>query len=228
MAALMNLVEKVNPAHTALVLVDVQNDFYSKGGFADLRRKPGATPEVSSVIPQLRRFVEGVRKTKVRLVFIRLVCDERNFSGPEIAMRERRFQMLAARLSGPEKAASPGKGAEMFACKVGTWGADFVEEIGPKAEDFVVTKSQYSAFIGTNLDILLKGQGIRTLVLCGGASNMCLGTTAQDGFMLGYYIVLIRDLSTGAPDFHQAMLSNIDLNFGEIVSSSDLLEIWKG
>ncbi len=91
----------------------------------------------------------------------------------------------------------------------------------------MVTKSKYSAFMGTNLDSLLRSLDIRTLVLCGGASNMCLGTTAYDGFMLGYYIVLLGDLSTGWHDFHETVLANIDHNFGEVVSSSNLLEIWK-
>ncbi len=227
-SALLNLAEKVNPTHTALVLVDIQNDFYSNGGYVDsLHYKTGCMPEMPSIIPQLRQFVERVRKTKVSLVFIQLFHDEKRFSGPEIAMREQRLRRLAERLSGEERKALLQKGTGAFPCKVGTWGADFVEGVRPISDDFVVIKSQYSAFMGTNLDIFLRGQGIRTLVLCGGASNMCLGTTAQDGFMLGYYIVLIRDLSTGWYDFHEAMLANIDHNFGEVVSSGDLLEIWK-
>ncbi len=225
--ALINLVEKVNPAHTALVLVDIQNDFYSEGGYTDsMHYKTGAMPRMPSIIPQLQQFVERVRKTQTRRVFIQLLYDEKTFSGPELAVRERRLRLLSDRLTGPEREALRQK-AGAFPCKVGTWGADFVEGISPTGDDFVVTKSKYSAFMGTNLDSLLRSLDIRTLVLCGGASNMCLGTTAYDGFMLGYYVVLLGDLSTGWHDFHETVLANIDHNFGEVVSSANLLEIWK-
>jgi ureidoacrylate peracid hydrolase len=227
-STLINLAEKVTPAHTALVLVDIQNDFYSEGGYTDsLHYKTGAMPRMPSIIPQLQQFVERVRRTSVRLVFIQLLYDEKTFSGPELAVRERRLRRLSERLSGREREELLQKGSGAFPCKVGTWGADFVEGVCPAEDDFVVTKSKYSAFMGTSLDSLLRGLDIRTLVLCGGASNMCLGTTAQDGFMLGYYIVLLRDLSTGWYDFHETILANIDHNFGEAVSSANLLEISK-
>ncbi|MBM2832546.1 MAG: cysteine hydrolase [Dehalococcoidia bacterium] len=227
-AQLLSLPDKVSPAHTALVLVDIQNDFYSEKGYTRrMHWETGALPEMPSIIPQLRQFVERVRKTKVRLVFIQLVYDEKRFSGPELAVRERRFRRLSERLPEGERAAFFRKTEGAFPCKVGTWGADFVDSVRPTANDFVVVKTQYSAFMGTELDHLLKAQGIRTTVLCGGASNMCLGTTAYDGFMLGYYVVLMRDLSTGWSIFHDSILANIDHNFGEVASSGDLLEIWK-
>jgi ureidoacrylate peracid hydrolase len=203
---LIRLEERVNPLHTALVLIDIQNDFCSEGGFS--HRTYHRLPAMSDVIPKLKDFLTKVRKTKVPIIFVLLVRDEKTNSGPFIEVMTRNNH-------------------KEFACKRGTWGAELVEGIKPQDGEILIEKNEKSAFIRTNLETILKNLGIRTLVLCGGATNICLGTTVYDGYMLGYYTVVLRDLSRGSTDYlHRATLANIDRSFGQVVSSKDILKIW--
>lgn len=204
---LLTLEDRVNPRHTALVLVDIQNDFCSEGGFS--HRTYGRMPAMADVIPRLKDFLSQVRKAKVPIVFVQLVRDEKTNSGP--------FKEVMAR-----------NGQKEFACHSGTWGAQLVDGIQPRKGEWVVEKNEKSAFMGTNFEVALKNLGIKTIVLCGGATNICLGTTAYDGFMLGYYVVVLRDLSRGSTDhLHRAALANIDRSFGQVVSSKEVLKIWR-
>lgn len=204
---MLALEEKVDPSHTALVLIDIQNDFCSEGGFS--HRTYGRIPSMAAVIPRLKDFLSQARQARVPVVFVQLVRDEKTNSGP--------FKEVMAR-----------NGQKEFACHRDTWGAGLVDGIRPRKGEWVVEKNEKSAFMGTNFEVVLKNLGIKTIVLCGGATNICLGTTAYDGFMLGYYVVVLRDLSRGSSDYlHRSALANIDRSFGQVVSSADVLRIWK-
>lgn len=204
---LISLEDRVNPRHTALVLIDVQNDFCAEGGFS--HRTYGRMPAMAAVMPRLKAFLSQVRQAGVPVIFVQLVRDERTNSGP--------FMEVMAR-----------NGQKEFACHRGAWGAELVDGIRPRKGEWTVEKNEKSAFMGTNFEVVLKNLGVRTIVLCGGATNICLGTTAYDGFMLGYYVVVLRDLSRGSTDYlHRAALANIDRSFGQVVSSRDVLKIWK-
>ncbi len=83
--------------------------------------------------------------------------------------------------------------------------------------------------MGTNLNSLLKSRGVRTLILTGVATNVCVESTTRDGFMRDYYIVLPKDLTGGYEEsLHEATLKNVDEYFGQVTSSDELLEIWQG
>ena len=75
----------------------------------------------------------------------------------------------------------------------GTEGAEVVPELKPKAEDYVVDKRTYSGFYETGLDPLLRSLGVKTVVLTGLHTNMCVRHTAADAFFRGYKIVVATD-----------------------------------
>ena len=75
----------------------------------------------------------------------------------------------------------------------GTWGAQGVEELAPKPGDFVVEKRRYSAFFGTDLDLLLRELGVDTLILTGLVTNVCVQHTAADAFFRGYKLIIVSD-----------------------------------
>ena len=92
----------------------------------------------------------------------------------------------------------------------------------------VVPKYKYSGFVSTYLDQYLRSGGIKTLIITGIAANVCVESTARDGFMREYYIVIPYDLTEGTTaEAKEWSLKNIDMFFGEVVSSSDILESWK-
>jgi nicotinamidase-related amidase len=78
-------------------------------------------------------------------------------------------------------------------CVEGTWGAQVVDELSPQENDFKVRKRRYSAFFGTDLDLLLKELGVETLVLTGLVTNICVMCTAIDAAMRGYKLEVVKD-----------------------------------
>ena len=88
--------------------------------------------------------------------------------------------------------------------------------------------AEYSAFIETDLDLILRSRGIRTLIMSGVATDVCVEMTAKVGFLKDYYIVLLRDLTaTVYEESHNHTLRNIDLFYGEVIDSSDVVKCWK-
>ncbi len=116
--------------------------------------------------------------------------------------------------------------ADIPYCQDGTPGAEFYLVL-PQPGDAVVPKRRYSGFIDTDLDVILRSQQIRTLVMTGVATNGCVEATARDGFMHDYYVVFLDDCSaTYSEQLHQATLSNIRDAYGVVVNAADLRDVW--
>jgi ureidoacrylate peracid hydrolase len=113
-------------------------------------------------------------------------------------------------------------------CAAGSWEGDFYGDVRPEENDPVITKHRFSAFHNTDLDMILRTNDIRTIVLTGVASNVCVETTAREGFVRDYYVVFLEDgtAAYGAED-HQAALRVIDRYFGEVVSISEVESAWR-
>jgi ureidoacrylate peracid hydrolase len=111
-------------------------------------------------------------------------------------------------------------------CAGGTWGYDFYG-VKPREGEFFVEKHCYDAFHGTNLDDILKNQGIRSLVCTGVVTNVCVESTLRSGFFNGYYIVVPEDC-VGGPfrDLHDATLKNVRLYYGAVSDSKALAALW--
>ncbi len=93
----------------------------------------------------------------------------------------------------------------------------------PEPQDPIVTKHRYSAFYNTDLDTILRANGIRTVVLTG----VVVETSAREAFVRDYYVVVASD-GTAAyveADYHMT-LKNIDRFFGETASIDELTALW--
>jgi ureidoacrylate peracid hydrolase len=114
-------------------------------------------------------------------------------------------------------------------CREGSWGAEFYEGISPLPSERVVIKHRYSAFINTDLNTVLKARGIQSVLVCGVASNVCVETTARDGYMYDYYVTMIDDCSAAYDArLHMGTLENIRRHFGLVASSHQIIETWSG
>jgi ureidoacrylate peracid hydrolase len=99
--------------------------------------------------------------------------------------------------------------------------------LAPAQGDVVLPKNRYSAFVGTPLDTMLRANGIKTLVLTGVATNVCVESTARQAYMLDYHVVVPRDLVCGVnQEFHDMALRNIDRYFGQVVDASEVFLAW--
>jgi ureidoacrylate peracid hydrolase len=107
----------------------------------------------------------------------------------------------------------------------GTWGSDIIKELEPRQGDILVKKQKHDAFIGTNLDIILKTYDIKYLVFVGTATNICVESTLRHAFFLDYFTILVSDaVAQRGPDLIQeATLYNVRSTFGWVLSSENLL-----
>jgi ureidoacrylate peracid hydrolase len=197
---------RVAPETTRLLIVDVQNDFLADGGWfanhghdlAPMRR----------AVDNLDGFVAVARAAGVRPIFIRAIYDEKWLSKPMLERHAR-------------------TGLDTHHCQEGTWGAEFYL-LRPRPDDDVITKHRYSAFIGTELDPLLRAQGVENLIIAGVTTNVCVESTARDGYMLDYHIVLVEDCTASySEEPHRATLANIRRAFGQVATAEQVTAVWR-
>ena len=210
---LRTLEEKVNPSHTALIVVDMQNDFCAKGGVLD--REGHDLSLIQSMTPRLINFIDKARDTGLPVIHVQMIFGSKdNWYISDVGF-EQHARMSIKRF------------IQYSICEQDTWGADFFEEFKPLPGEFLVRKHRYSAFVGTDLDLILKSRGIRTLIMTGISTNVCVESTARDGFMRDYYIVLAKDCTAASSEEdYNCTLRNITRFFGEVVDSSDVLKCW--
>ena len=102
--------------------------------------------------------------------------------------------------------------------------SDLVLEMGPRAGDLVVTKHQWGAFYGTELDLQLRRRGVRTILLCGISTNFGVESTARDGWERGYALVFIEDAMSGlSAEAHAFAVGTIFPRIGRVRSTADVL-----
>jgi nicotinamidase-related amidase len=116
-------------------------------------------------------------------------------------------------------------GDEGVHCIEGTHGVAFRPETQPRDGDFVVPKRRYSGFFATDLDLLLRGLGVDTLLICGFVADVCVHYTAVDAHQYDYHVFVAQDGTTGtSPEAGRAALAAIDyLQDGSVVTSQDLI-----
>jgi ureidoacrylate peracid hydrolase len=206
---LRTLEEKIDPQHTAVIVIDVQNHFcHPEGGLA--KRGTDISP-ILETVPRIAELIDAARAAGTLVVFVQLLHNEQNTSEARWEHWMRRGSVM---------------GSEDLHCRPGTWGADFYV-VSPREGEPVVVKHRYGGFIGTDLDMVLKSNGIQTIVITGFSSEACVESTARDGFMLDYYVVFVSDCTASARmDRHAVTLRNIEDNFGLVCASQDIRDIW--
>ena len=207
MEILKTLKDRCDPRYAALIVVDVQNDFVSPEGSAGKRGDDvGAA---MAMIPNLTGLIDQARKVGLTVVYIRTTHSEWTDTASWIYRTSQR--------------------SGLSTCREGTWGAEFYNGIAPLPSERVVIKHRYSAFINTDLNTVLKARGIQSILVCGVATNVCVETTARDGYMYDYYVTMIDDCSAAYDaKLHMNTLENIRRHFGLVASSHQIIESWSG
>ena len=101
---------------------------------------------------------------------------------------------------------------------------DIVSELGPKPGDFLITKHQWGAFHGTELDLQLRRRGITTIVLCGIATNIGVESTARFAFEYGYNQIFVEDaMSALSVEEHTFTVFKILPRLGLVRRTKELL-----
>jgi nicotinamidase-related amidase len=207
----------VDAVKSALLIVDMQNDFCTKGGWLD-SKGIDITPNRKPIEP-LRALIDAFRAQGMPVVWVNwgVRKDLLNIS-PSL----RHAHSPTGREVG---LAEPVPGTRSEVIKAGSWGARVVDEINPGSADVQIVKHRFSAFWDTETDAVLRNLGIKTLFIGGVNMDQCVMTTLEDASFLGYDTILIEDgTATTSPDFCvQAVLYNVKLLFGFITRSASIL-----
>jgi len=206
--------EDVEIKNSVLIIVDVQNDFFhEKGGMGSknisVEHGKNDVFEVQTIVPKIVNIISHARSFQVPVIFIQSLYSEWTDS-PSFKKRG---------LTG---------GADYRRhCRPGTWGSKFYR-VKPQPDDYVVTKHRHSAFIDTDLELVLRSRGIKTIILTGIATNVCVESTARDGFMKDYYVVLVEDCCAAwSQREHESAIFNIETYFGAVTSSKEVVKAWE-
>lgn len=196
--------EKITPEKTALIVVDVQNDFCHQDG--SLAKQGISIEMVESMMPSLKELIDQARYNAVPIIFIQTIHETATDSETWINRLKNK--------------------SETKICRKNTWGSEFYQ-VAPSPTDIIVIKHRYSAFINTRLDSILRTLKIKNLLMTGVSTNICVESTARDGFMLDYNIVFLSDCTAAYTiEEHEATLKNIDLYFGTVTDSHQVIDSW--
>lgn len=164
---------KVNPA---LIVIDLQNGFASRGGSYDLLGMN--ITEYRKVIPNISKLLEICRRAQIPIFYTQAV---REASGIDLLTKSHRIL--------PKSREERIKRKPI--CVRGTWDAEIIDEIKPNVEDHIVIKRRDSAFQDTEIRVWLTSLGIDTLIFCGIDTSICVETSLRDAFNLGYDTILV-------------------------------------
>lgn len=203
---------RVAPPHTALLVVDMQNDYCAPGGASD--RNGRDLTMIQGMVPTLRELVDAARAAGVLVVWAKYTLGpgSAGLAGPEILRRGHNF-----------------KGAD--ATVKGTWGHEIIAALPYRPdEDLVIEKRRVSAFFGTDLDTCLRGQGIKTVAITGVMTQTCVESTVRDAMCYDYYVAVVADCcASSGPTPHETSIRNMAtfLRYDEAITTSERLRaIW--
>jgi nicotinamidase-related amidase len=194
-AVYTELDELVAPAHTAVLVIDMQRDFVDAGGaFARL----GVDLSMyESVRPAVARLLDHARRAGVPVIHVQNTALPGRMSDSPAQIRFNLRMHGQARRDGPP----------LTYTLPGTPGHEFVDEARPEPGELVVPKYRSSAFWGTNLSLLLRSNGIETVVIAGCTTEGCVESTARDALFSDHYVVIAEDcVGSDDPAQHDASL----------------------
>jgi ureidoacrylate peracid hydrolase len=197
--------DRLDPAKTALVIVDMQSTFCAPGGAAEV-------PSARDIVPSINRLTSGLRPLKCPVIWVlhanthhHGTSDWQLFFDHVVAadVRQRTIDSLA-----------PGRQA--------VWPG-----LDTAADDVVLTKNRYSALVAgsSTLERVLRNLGIDTLLIAGTKTNVCCESTARDAMMLDFKVVLVSDCCAALSDEeHRATLETHIQQFGDVATAEEALE----
>jgi len=215
----------IDIAKTAVIVVDMQNDFGAKGGMFDL-----AGIDISGIqkaIGPTAKVLVSARQAGVKIIYLKMGFrpDLSDLGAPDSPNRLRHLPF------GVGKSIHAPDGRESRILIRDTWDTDIVDELKPQADDFVIYKHRFSGFYQTDLDATLKRLGIKHLIITGCTTSVCVEATVRDAMFRDYSCVLLKDcmtqptLGNSSPGSnHDASLVLAEVFFGWVANSDQFMK----
>lgn len=204
------LPERVGKKRTALLVIDVQNEFcHADGHFgrlgADLSQMPAMADAIKGLLKEARRL-------GLLTVFVRATYD------PSV-------------VGAPLGETFAKRGFADSQCLPGSWDADWYGGIEPedRPNEIALEKHRFGAFEGTDLDLVLRSNRIESVVFTGVVTSGCIDASARQAFFKDYYVTLATDgVADGVPENHAYSLKKLGQTVGLAVPSAEILNVWRG
>jgi nicotinamidase-related amidase len=189
-------------ASTALIIIDMQRDFVMPGGFGEALGND--VKQLQVTIAPTKTILEGARKAGI------LVIHTREGHRPDLS------DCPPSKLVRGRGKTRIGDGGPMGRILVrGEVGHDIVPELYPIAGEVVIDKPGKGAFFATDLELILRDRGIKTLMVCGVTTEVCVNTTVREANDRGYECVVLSDcVGSYYPEFQKAALAMIKAQGG--------------
>jgi ureidoacrylate peracid hydrolase len=215
---------RIDTSKTAILVVDMQNDFGAVGGMFD--RAGIDIRIIQRAIAPTAKVLSTARAAGIPILYIKMehqpdLADLGPADGP-YAIRNRALSL-------GEKVSLPNGSNGRILVK-GTWSTEILSELSPAPEDIVISKHRYSAFYETGLDAALRKLGIKYLVVTGCTTSVCVESTIRDAMFRDYSCLLLADCTAEPVGYdlprsnHEASLLVIEKLFGWVSASCHLIE----
>lgn len=209
---LTSLADKVDPTRSALLVIDMLNDFLDPDGKTAARAgRPIAFAR--AVIPAQQRLLAAARQASVPVIYVNhtTLPNYASASGPWLDARSRSTYSVED------------------ICLEGSWGGQVIDELKPQPTDLIVSKYRYSGFAGTNLDLALRAARRETTVCVGVSTNACVEATAREAFSNDYYVVIAGDAcASWDMSLHEATLATAAHRYAVVCDTEELANLWSG
>jgi ureidoacrylate peracid hydrolase len=182
----------IDPAHAALLIVDVQNYCAHPDGDASRKLDPQQRTYIfgrlrETVLPNLQRLQSACRRAHIEILY----------AAVENMTRDGRDRSLDYKISGID-------------VPRGSWDAQVVDEIAPADDEIILRKTSSSVFISTNIDYVLRNLEVRSLIVTGMMTDQCVESAVRDACDLGYLVTLVTDACvTDSAERHEQSLLGI-------------------
>lgn len=198
---------ELDPRTTALLVVDMQNDFCHADGYYARVGRPAE--RINAATEPIARLLAVARDAGLTIGFTRLVYDP---SLPDISERHR---VMPGAWAARDRRLAPG-----------SWGSQIVDELQPQPGEFVIDKADYSSFYGTDLEQILRRRGIRTLIITGTVTYACVLHTAFDAFVRDFDVIVAREaVSSWFDDLQAATFRIVELLLGRVLSCDEIVTL---
>lgn len=211
-----SLKEILKPEHSALLVVDMQNDFCDpKGKFAKWGRD---VSQMQSIVPAVQELIDTAHNAHVPVIFTQGSEDVRFRKGPD----------LRRAVKWEEKDGDGSVDSER-----GTFGWEFYKVEPEEGKDIVIEKHKWSAFDGKDkkgrtLNQILEEHGVRSLVITGVVAETCVETTVRDAYGKDYFVVIPRNsIGSNDPEQLKARMKYWEKGFvGDVVDEEEIKQYW--
>lgn len=193
--------QRLDTSSTAVVVVDMQNDFGTPGGMFD--RAGIDIKPVQAIVEPIRRVLDVARSEGLPVIFLKMafqpdLSDSSHPDGP--TWLKHRPLDVGAPVTAPD-------GTPSRILIRDTWNTQIVDELRPQADDIVIYKTRYSGFYNTTLEATLRQRSVDTIVVVGATTSVCVDSTVRDAVFRDFHCIVLEDC-TDEPIAHDAQRSN--------------------